>query len=186
MSKSILTFESVMLFGKKRNGFSLVELIVAIAILGMLMSIAILAATRWLDKLEKDYYSSLNKNIVLVGQSYVQDNRNALPKVIGRSTKIPLKRLKDKKYLTSEVVDYGKKACDLDESYVRIFKYSENDYSYMTYLVCPNYTSKKETYANGPEIEIDFNNDVNVAKAEVTMTDPDKIISYVISFIKME
>ena len=178
MSKSILTFESVMLFGKKRNGFSLVELIVAIAILGMLMSIAILAATRWLDKLEKDYYSSLNKNIVLVGQSYVQDNRNALPKVIGRSTKIPLKRLKDKKYLTSEVVDYGKKACDLDESYVRIFKYSENDYSYMTYLVCPNYTSKKETYANGPEIEIDFNNDVNVAKAEVTMTDPDKIISY--------
>ena len=57
MSKSILTFESVMLFGKKRNGFSLVELIVAIAILGMLMSIAILAATRWLDKLEKDYYS---------------------------------------------------------------------------------------------------------------------------------
>ena len=163
-------------FGYK--GFSLVELLVAIVILGMLMSVAVISATRWLDKAKKDYYESLNKNLILVGQSYVQDNHNSLPKAIGRSTKISLQTLKDKKYLTSDVLDYSKKACDLEKSYVRVFKYSQNDYSYMSYLVCPNYTSKEETYANGPEIEIDFDNAVNVARAKVTMTDPDKIISY--------
>ena len=162
----------------RKKGFSLVELIVAIAILGMLMSIAVIAASKWLDKAKKDYYDSLNKNLILVGQSYVQDNRNSLPKAIGRSTKITLQTLKDKKYLTSDVVDYSKKSCDLEKSYVKVFKYSENDYSYMAYLVCPNYTSKEETYANGPEIEIDFNNSVNVARAVLTMKDPDKILSY--------
>ena len=37
----------------RKKGFSLVELIVAIAILGMLMSIAVIAASKWLDKAKK-------------------------------------------------------------------------------------------------------------------------------------
>ena len=54
----------------RKKGFSLVELIVAIAILGMLMSIAVIAASKWLDKAKKDYYDSLNKNLILAGQKH--------------------------------------------------------------------------------------------------------------------
>ncbi|MDD5888968.1 MAG: type II secretion system protein, partial [bacterium] len=65
---------------KNNKGFSLVELLAAVVILGLLSTIAIVSVSAILNKAEKNHYDTQQKNIVMAAQSYAQDNRNILPK----------------------------------------------------------------------------------------------------------
>ena len=95
----------------------------------------------------------------MAGQSYVQQNRNALPKAIGQKKQIPLKTLVEKNYI-EPIKDYSDNECDLENSYVQIFKYSQDDYSYIAYLDCPVYDSKEQLEKSGAlkSIEVMNNN----------------------------
>lgn len=161
---------------KNTKGFTMVELLAAIVILGILSIIALTSITKILDKTKEEYYKTTEKDLIIAAQSYVQDHRNHLPKKIGNKNKITLRTLKDNKYLT-EVKDYNKKPCNLDESYVQIFQYSKNSYSYLSYLKCPNYESTKKVNTIKPEITIDFHKNsskddsaLKLAEATITIT----------------
>ena len=95
------------------KGFSLVEILAAIVILGLLSTIAIVSVNYILQKAEKEYYKSQKDEIILAAKSYTQDNRNSLPKRVGMRTEITLKTLQDKKYI-GKVVDRHKRECDKD------------------------------------------------------------------------
>lgn len=170
----------------KTKGFSLVEILAAIVILGLLSTIAIASVNYILQKAEKEYYKSQKDEIILAAKSYTQDNRNSLPKRVGMRTEITLSTLQAKKYI-GKVVDRHKRECNKDETIVQVYKYDKTHYSYTVTLVCPGYNVKKNieddkkgtinieyTGISKDEEKIDY----KTIEAKITMSDDDKIASY--------
>ena len=157
----------------------MVELLAVITILGIVSALAIVGISKLLENAKKEYYKATEKEVKVAAKSYIQNNRKYLPKSIGSKTTITLKTLQDNNYIKG-VKDYSKQSCDTEKTYVQIFKYGQNKYTYTTYLECPNYNSRKvvkEEYT--PAIDIKFiktqqdseeqMNDIKVAKAEITI-----------------
>ena len=173
------------MFGRKNNkGFSLVELLAAIVIMGILTGIGIVSVTYLINKTEKEYYKAQESEIIMAAKSYTQDNRSFLPKRVGQKNQVYLKTLQDKKYI-GEVIDRNKKICDPNQSYVQVYRYSKNDYSYVVNLVCDGYTSEDSSPTNlvGPDIKFVFegigaNDNYDLAKVTITIEDEDKISGY--------
>ena len=88
----------------KRNnkGFSLVELLAAIVIMGILSGIAVVGVTFLLNKAEKEYYKAQESEVIMAAKSYTQDNRSFLPKRVGQKNQVYLKTLQNKKYISRE------------------------------------------------------------------------------------
>ena len=169
---------------KNNRGFSLVELLAAIVIMGILASIAIVSVSYLLSKAEKEYYGAQEDEIIMAAKSYTQDNRNFLPKRIGQKRQVYLKTLQSKKYI-GDVVDRNKKECNPDKSYVQVYRYSKNNYSYVANLVCTRYTTEKNNPSGleGPKItfkfmDADSNADYSKSNVVVTIEDDDKISNY--------
>ena len=172
--------------GRKKNnkGFSLVELLAAIVIMGILSGIAVVGVTFLLNKAEKEYYKAQESEVIMAAKSYTQDNRSFLPKRVGQKNQVYLKTLQNKKYI-GDVLDRNKKKCDPERSYVQVYRYSKNNYSYAVNLVCDKYKSEDKSPTNlvGPDIKFVFSgiaNDDNydLAKVTVTIEDEDKISGY--------
>ena len=167
------------------KGFTIVEVLAVVVILGLLSGFAIVSVSAILDKAERNHYATQQKNMIMAAQSYAQDNRNILPKEIGGSRIITLKELQNRKYI-GEVLDRSKNTCsngNLDEngSYVEIFRYSKDGYSYRPYLKCPKYETGKEVYGGtGPNIDLTLTKNYNNPSFsyEITTSDDGKIISY--------
>ena len=173
---------------KKKNGFTLVEVIATVTILGILSVIGIVSVTGIIDRGKEEHYDALEENTALAAESYVQVNRDKLPKNIGEKTKIPAKVLVEDNYI-EPLKDYQDKQCDLDNSYVQIYKYSKTGYSYITYLKCPNYSNSEEIKNMKPTITIkmtDDNSNVKKTKAIVNIEDKHKILSYTITVYKYD
>ena len=168
---------------KNRSGFTMIELLATITILGILMAVAIGAVSWILDLNEKRYYSTLEKNVALAAESYYADYRASLPKAVGQSRKLLLKTLVEQKYLP-DVLDYGKGDCTASsESYVVVTKYSKKDYLYNVYFDCPAYKTRQEDAIKDLSITINFDYDdtkVKEAKASIKInsTEDNKIASY--------
>ncbi len=156
----------------------MVELLAVVVILGILMMISIASVSKLLEKARNEFYEKQKENLTLAAQSYGQKNRNKLPKNVGQKVKIPLKDLLNSKYISETIKDYNDNECDMEKSYVQIFKYSKSDYTYLTYLDCPSYTSKEEFKDLKPKITITYNNSFNNAGVDISITDSNKIIGY--------
>ena len=139
------------------KGFTIVEILAAVIILGVLSLIAIVSVSSVLDRAEENHYKTQKDTLIMAAKSYVQDNRNLLPKNVGDSRIITLKELQDAKYI-GKVVDRSKKPCD--EAAVTIFRYSKSDYSYSAYLKCGSKIIGNESgEVAGPVINLKSNND---------------------------
>ena len=118
-----------------RNGFTMIELLAAIVILGILSVAAIVSVTRLITKSKTEQKSQMEKTAVMATQSYFQANTNELPKAIGETRTIPLTKLKSANYLKSNLKDADGKSC-MDNSYVKVYKKSSSDYTYTAYIYC--------------------------------------------------
>lgn len=167
----------------KQAGFTMVELLASIVIMGLLVAVAIGAISFVLDIAKKRYYESLEKTVTLAGQNYYADHKNLLPKAIGDSRKITLKTLVQNKYLEN-VLDYGKKDCTAsDGSYIKVYKYTKDKYSYSLYLNCPSYKITEKAYENN--LKVSFKYDYNTKNiqasyytATMTASGGSKVASY--------
>ena len=113
------------------KGFSMVELLAVVAILGILSTIGITAVSNILEKAHEEYYINQEKNLVLAAQSFMRSNQNRLPKVVGKKEKVTAKELREANYLKKDITRYdGKTKCKDDKTYVNVYKYGINDYSY--------------------------------------------------------
>ena len=126
---------------KSTSGFTLVELLATITILGLLTAASVAVVSEIIENTQEEYYISTEKQIKLAAESYVQNNRNYLPKSVGQTKKVYLKDLQSQKYI-GDVKDYRKENCDAETTYVQISRDSKTKYTYKTYLVCPSYTSQ--------------------------------------------
>lgn len=161
-----------------KKGFTLIEILGAVTILGILSVVAIVSVNKVIENGKKKHYETAEKNLMLAGQSYSQQNRSVLPKVVGQKTKITLKELVNNNYI-KQIKDYSDNDCDLEKSYVQVFKYSQSDYSYIAYLDCPKYSNKKENNDKKPTISIKITGDKEkTAKSQFTIEDENKLMSY--------
>lgn len=78
-----------------KKGFTLVEVLAVITILGLLSGIAIISVSRLIEKNRLNYYQSQEKLLKLAGQTYAENNRNKMPKEVGNISLVKLRTLKE-------------------------------------------------------------------------------------------
>ena len=158
---------------KRRNnkGFTLVELLAVITILGIISVISIVAITRLINKSKDEQKNSQQKTIEMATESYLQANRDLLPKSIGETTTIQLSSLKEANYLSEDIFDANGKSC-MQKSYVVASKKSTTQYTYKAYLYCGNDIVPADKQIAVPTIEVKFysyddnNNELDASSVE--------------------
>lgn len=171
---------------KNNRGFTMVELLAVVVILGILSVVSIGTIQGVLNKAKDRYYKSQKDNMIIAAQSYIKNNKNLEPKVSGKYVEIKVDKLQSEKYI-DKIVDYQKQTCSSANSYVRAFKYEDSIY-YYAYLECPNYAPAQNTDTSVLDIATTFEGDLTnlaEAKAKIKITDnnggrdiPVGIVSY--------
>ncbi len=155
-----------MLINKK--GFTFVELLATITILGLLMITVLVSYNNYLKNAKKRYMKAQEDTVTLSGKEFFTDYRSALPQTIGDKENVTIKELNSKKYL-SKLTDYNGKQCapSKDTNYNKVYAYKVMDgvYLYYTLLDCNGYKTNEDT--KGPTItfnpnKADINKDLNV------------------------
>ena len=75
----------------------MIEILVAITILGILSVVAITGIQVILDRSQTEFYKNQESNMEMAAQNFYQQNRNNLPKSIGQKTEVKLKELVETK-----------------------------------------------------------------------------------------
>ena len=126
---------------KRRNGFTLVELLATITILGILLGIAIPGVLGYISQGKETYYHSLEDNVLNAARDYLIDYRSLYPREIGSTASINGDELINNKYIEAIDDEKGDK-CSAD---VIIEKTDKDDYDYFVCLKCGNnYSSSEE------------------------------------------
>ena len=142
---------------KKKNnkGFTLVELLAVVTILGVLSLVAIAGVTRLVNKSKKEQRTQQEKTVSMAAESYMQANSILLPKSIGETTRISLKSLKDSNYLKDDVLNASGESC-MENSYIVAYKETSTKYVYVTHLYCGNEKVPTEEKKPTPTIQVKF------------------------------
>lgn len=166
------------------KGFTLVEILAAIVIMGILMGTAIGAISYILAKSKTSFYENLENQLILAAKSYYTSHQTLLPQNIGQKRQVSIETLIKNNYLKrGDVVDYGKAECDTEESYVRVIKYSKKDYFYTIYLQCPAYSIDEEKKIKdiNVSVAIPSADDISTAKTVIEMS-VDESINQIASY----
>ena len=121
---------------KNRKGFTLIEVIGAIIILGILAVITVQLFTGSLNEFRDDFYDNMEDNLKISGREFFGDNRTYRPNGYLEATKVSINTLNSQKYIDS-IIDYEGSECDKD-SYVMVVRRGKDNYEYHVCLRCPN------------------------------------------------
>ena len=119
---------------KNKKGFTLIEIIGAIVILGIIAIIAFATYSSSLRGFRDNYYEGVERTLEESGEEFFNDNRNYRPTYPLVAAELPVNTLETKNYL-NKVTDYNGNACS-SRSYVMIVKEGKNEYSYHACLIC--------------------------------------------------
>ena len=120
---------------KNKRGFTLVELLSTILILGILLSASIFAVTRFVGKSKVESMEVQKRSFVMAAKAYAQDHQKELPSAIGENRDIKARTIKNAKYLKNDLKNADGKSC-MEKSLVRVHKYDEFTYTYVAYVIC--------------------------------------------------
>ena len=137
-----------------KKGFTMIELLGAIVILGILSVLAITGATRLIDKSKKEQDATSKETLKMSAQSYLEANPSKAPKLVGDSVDIPAKELKNKKYLKEDIVNSKSEDC-MNNSFVKVIRKSNTQFTYVSYLLCGEEAYEKDE-KDKPTIDIYF------------------------------
>ena len=140
---------------RNNKGFSFVELLAVVVILGLLAVIGIATTSSLVDKAKKDKVDSQKNTVTSSAQSYLQDNKNLVPKIIGETKIIRISDLKNSKYLTEDITNENGESC-MEKSFVRVYKLSNTEYTYTTFLYCGDDEIPAEQDVPTPKITAKF------------------------------
>lgn len=139
---------------KNNKGFTMIELLAVVTIMGILAVIAIPAVTKYITKGQNQAYETMKKSTYIAAENYMMDNPGMLE--VNETTSVTASKLVQLDYLEYLVDPASKnsaKRCDeYPESKVVIErKYNGPDglpdYTYTVYLKCPSFsTVKNEVY----------------------------------------
>ena len=162
---------------RKKKGFTLVELLATIIILGLLVTIAYISVSSILNRGNDSYYKSQEDMLVLAGREYFADHRSELPKEIGDTSTVTLETLIEEKYI-DPIKDKDEVDCDKLNSNVTAQKITEKDFQYYGTLACGGYTTTGDKAK--PTISFDPGKKSSESPITVTMkiTDNEEVKSY--------
>ena len=120
---------------KNRKGFTLIELIAVIIILGLVLIVAIPFFTGSLKQFRTDYYESLSGNVLNAGKEFFTDNRLYLPHSYLESAIVKMDTLEKENYI-DKVKDYNGASCDSLDSYVIAIRVSKDEVIYDSCIKC--------------------------------------------------
>ncbi len=131
-----------------KKGFTLTEIIGAIIILGVLVTIAIVTFTGSMKGFREDYYTESERTLTESGKEFFNDNRKYRPSEVLGAQIVPLNTLVAKNYI-DDVKDYKGNSCS-NSSYVIVIKNGKDDYTYHTCLACPGdeYSNMNDKYCD--------------------------------------
>lgn len=122
-----------------KKGFTLIELITTIVILGTIVLIAVPFFDRYVLKSNQIYYHNLEKTLQIAAEEYLNDYR-LLPKYTGEAVLVTEKEILENKYL-EQIIDTKEERCTVKISSLKLNK---TDYKYEVCLKCgENYNSDK-------------------------------------------
>lgn len=129
---------------KNRNGFTLMETLVVIVILGILLSLAYMSASKYLNSVRQTTYSTFEENIKDGVTNYLIEHTGMIPSE-GESLVVDVEKLVCEGYIDSlEDPVSSTKTCNL-ESYAIVTRNSDTGYNmdidYEACLVCSSYSS---------------------------------------------
>lgn len=127
-----------------KRGFTMVELLAVIVILGILTTLVILSFSNLTERSREEYYNSQEDMLILAAQEYFADYRSRLPKNIGEVVSVTVQTLVSLDYI-DEVMSYENELCDLENSEVKVLKVSDKEYQYEVSLICDSYQTKDQT-----------------------------------------
>ena len=162
---------------KRIKGFTMVELLVTIIIIGILTTLAYFGVSAILNRGSNSYYDSEENMLVLAGREYFSDYRNKLPKDIGKTSSVTLDTLIKESYI-DPVKDEDDNDCNRDKTTVTVQKITDKDYQYYVTLVCDNYETTEDNAK--PVISFSPNKKSSTKNITVTMevTDNKEVASY--------
>lgn len=132
----------------KKNGFTLVELLVVILIIGLIGAISVISYRSIFSTAEEKYYNAIESNLLLAGNDYFKDHREALP-VGSEYSEVLLTDLIEAKYI-EEVKDANGNTCTNGS----VFVYREDDkFKYVACLRCGEYSTDGK-YCNEPVAKV--------------------------------
>jgi prepilin-type N-terminal cleavage/methylation domain-containing protein len=90
-----------------KKGFTLVELLAVIVILGVLLSLVVMSVNTYLKKAKETSLNSLIKSIEETSEIYLSDHSSEYPQlnVVGSSFTFELEELVDNNYIKKPVID---------------------------------------------------------------------------------
>ena len=138
----IIVVDKVGVVWKIKKGFTLVELLATITILGILLGIAIPSVMGYMNRGKETYYHSLEDSVLNSARDYLIDYRSLYPREIGSTISINGDELINNKYIT-DIDDEDGKKCDAT---VIVEKIDKDEYDYHVCLKCgDNYSSSDES-----------------------------------------
>lgn len=125
---------------KKEKGFTLIEVLAVVIIIGILLLLVVPNVYRYLKRGTDEYYKNLENTVSLSGKDYFNDYRALLPKYINNVAVLTLEELVENKYI-DPVVDSEGETCT---GKVVAKNTGKNSYEYYSCLVCENYKTEGE------------------------------------------
>lgn len=139
-----------------RKGFTMVELLAVITILGILAGIGVVSIQRANVKARENFYNTQRSTLTNGATSYLADHKNGYPDYVGQTSNITLKQLQEGKYV-GEFTDHSKapNSCNKDNTKVVVLRTDTNKFKYYTVLKCDSINDKnlEKVSSEGSTIE---------------------------------
>ena len=133
-----------------KKGFTLVEVLAAVVILGVIGGVAVPSVTNNLNKGHEDYCESNAETMKNMAREYFNDHQTLMPKEIGDKAEVTAKTLIDEKYI-DKLTDYDNTPCSLNTSKITIVKLTNSNYDYSYSISCGKCTDIIKDNTTGKE-----------------------------------
>lgn len=136
----------------KKNGFTLVEVLLVLVILGVIAAIFIPEATKLLKENDKKIYKAKEEIMVKAAEDYVLENKSiVLPNDSSSASYVTINTLVENNNMSKILDSSSAEAC---KGFVKITKNSVYGYNYEACLICENYTTNKSFCSSSSYDEI--------------------------------
>ena len=135
---------------KKRNGFTLIELIGVVAVIALVMVVAVPQIMSTMTKSSSTEFDTFKHDLELAAQSYVENNWNSFKIEYGANSKycLPLRTLLINGYIENTEVDPStKKPIDINGKYILLKNISETSGAYRFSFDYVDTNDSKDTLA---------------------------------------
>ena len=130
----------------KRKGFTLIEILAVIVILGILTIIAVPIVSNYIVDSRNKTYSAHEKNMEEAAKSFtiecIDGKENCILPMKDTSSEIYLSELIEKGFTERLQNPQGSGYCNEELSYVRVLNTGKSDYEYQACLYCGNYVTE--------------------------------------------